>query len=333
MNKRRLLMSAFAAVFLSTPTGCGTMADAMVPAPSCVAYPTEPNALQCGEERLFLCTTKRSCEARFIDQLRELEAPADLVLQQTPLGTDGVFERDQAALGDNVAVTRWRALAPASEGASPTVIARLDVATPQTPVQGWAAAACFATGERAESDRYCRKTLASFSRGELFPVQTMLDAVAPPTTAAHAPELPRIGSRGIFFDPNVCRVVTKEDGGMVECAKEHLEWRFVANTHAASAAANSLMAAFTSRANVVRRRTLPCSIDAVPSSCLVFDARMEEAPAGHITAFARSKDQAVAVACSWTGTDTLRPSPLCAAFFAPEGLAELPSQSALSGAQ
>lgn len=317
LSKRALL-----AVVVSTwafAPACATLSEAMAPSSSCVAYPTEPNVLECGEVRVFLCTSESSCEARFIDQLRQREAPADVRLHRMPPGTGVEASRDAAAYGDGAAASKW--LAQSKDG---EVFASLAVVSPAAPVQGWTTAACFSLGDQSRSSAQCRTPLAAFTTGALFPVETNADAVAPPTSGTQASILPHVGNQGVYFDPDRCRAQMTSEGGQVECPNLRLRWREVANTHLANQVANDWVAAFAAQATVVRRRTLPCTLDAASASCLALDARMEAAPAGNITTFARAGPRAVVASCTWTGTDTLRPAPLCASFFAPEGLSAGP---------
>lgn len=312
---RPRLLAAASIVVLFGAADCATVSDAFTPTQQCVAYPTEPNVLECGDERVFLCTSAGSCEARLVDQLRQRGVEAAVRLRRQPPGVGVEASRDAEAYGEGATVMKWRATKGEEE-----VIATLDVVTPAAPVQGWVSAACFSFGERAANPRHCRKHLATFASGKLFPIETNADAVAPPSSGGQATILPRVGNQGIYFDPDQCQAQMTSEGGRIECRKVRMLWREVANTHAANQLASELVAAFAAQATVVRRRTLPCSLDAVSASCLALDARMEAAPAGNITAFARSGPRALVASCTWTGTDTLKPAPLCESFFAAEGL-------------
>ena len=306
---------------LSSCAGMGeTIQDVMVAAPQCAAYVTADNDLLCGAEHLLLCTSTQACEARLIDQLREIDAPADIVITRQTKGDSTAFDRDRDLLGEDTTVIRYRAALPNGE-----VVARFDVATPAKSVKGWASAACFAKGTRASGDAVCRRTLAAFTQAEIFPVARLEDTVAPPQAGAQAARLAIIGNRVPYFDPNVCRVLEDGEGGTLDCRTARLVWRRGANTHEANALATDMVEAFTHQAQVVRRRSLPCTIDDVAASCIVLDGRANDVPAGHIAAFSRVGANVVATSCTWLGTDTLRPAPLCAAFFSPEGLSAAPT--------
>lgn len=316
----RLFAISCIAAAAASVLSCGmgrSIRDVVDPAPTCGAYPTAPDELLCGEERLYLCSSRSSCEARLIDQLALMNVGWDVVIRKQSAAIDGEKERDDKRLGVTTSITRWLVSNPAGE-----TIARLEVVQPESTVEGWTAAACFSQGERARTNAPCRRTLEAFIEKEVFPVQKMNDDVAPPSSSnARALALLSMGSRGIYYDPATCAArVLRRGVGEIKCVSSRLVWQETASSADANTAVTQALQAFGETAEVVRRRALPCHLDDTAANCVVIDARAGPVPAGHISTFARVGKRTYAVGCTWTRGDTMRPAPLCTSVLRVEGL-------------